>query len=50
VLGALIWKSTGNYRIPFMIGVGLAIIALIATQRLPSNKPAFEPEPEPAVA
>ena len=48
VIGALIWKETGNYRIPFLIGVGLAIVALMATQRLPEFD--SESEFEPAAA
>ena len=42
VTGAYSWKASGDYRIPFFIGVGLAIVAFFATQRLPE---AAEPEP-----
>jgi predicted MFS family arabinose efflux permease len=44
IAGALVWKQTGDYRLPFLIGAGLAVIALLATQKLPKA------EPEPATA
>lgn len=46
VLGAFIWKQTGDYRLPFLIGAGLAFLALIATRRLPAPD-ADVPTPEP---
>ncbi len=35
--GALLWKSTGNYQVPFWVGVGIAAIALVATRWLPQG-------------
>lgn len=55
VTGAYIWKYSGDYRIPFFMGAGLAVVAFFATQKLPSAEPSqvpnaeVEPEPEPAV-
>jgi MFS family permease len=37
ILGAWLWKESGDYRTPFWIGTGLAIVALIATQRIPDH-------------
>ncbi|MBI5706872.1 MAG: MFS transporter [Armatimonadetes bacterium] len=37
IIGALVWKATGNYQMPFFIGVGLAIVALTATLKLPKG-------------
>jgi uncharacterized membrane protein len=42
VTGAYLWKATGDYRVPFFIGVGLAVVALVATQRLPELGPKVE--------
>lgn len=40
ITGALVWKQSGNYQIPFFIGVGLAVVALLATLKMPrSPKP-----------
>lgn len=36
-LGAFFWVRTNNYTIPFWIGVGVAILALIGTQSLPNT-------------
>ncbi len=33
--GALLWKSTGNYQVPFWVGVAIAAVALYATRFLP---------------
>jgi hypothetical protein len=33
--GALLWKATGNYQVPFWVGVAIAAVALITTRRLP---------------
>jgi len=33
--GGLLWKASGNYQIPFWIGVGVALVSLAATRRLP---------------
>lgn len=46
VLGAYLWQKYQNYTIPFWIGVGVACIALYATQFLP--KPELEAEPAAA--
>jgi len=35
--GALLWKSSGNYQLPFWVGVGIAVFSLFATQRLPQG-------------
>ncbi|MEZ0326749.1 MAG: MFS transporter [Fimbriimonas sp.] len=35
--GALLWKSTGNYQVPFWVGVAIAAIALVATRWLPKG-------------
>lgn len=37
ILGAWLWKESGDYRTPFWIGTGLAVVALIATQRIPDR-------------
>jgi len=37
VIGAWAWKVTGNYQVPFVIGAGIALVALIATRFLPSG-------------
>lgn len=37
VLGALLWKHTGNYQYPFWVGVGIAGLSLIATRWLPKH-------------
>jgi predicted MFS family arabinose efflux permease len=42
--GALLWKESGNYQLPFWVGVGIACVSLVATRWLPTGKP------EPAVA
>jgi MFS family permease len=48
--GALLWSATGNYQVPFWVGLFIAAVALVATQRLPhgprpSEAPAqLEPE------
>lgn len=36
-LGAYFWVKTANYTIPFWIGVGVAMLALIGTQALPDT-------------
>ncbi len=33
--GALLWHATNNYQLPFWLGVGIAAISLVATQKLP---------------
>lgn len=33
--GALLWKVSGNYQLPFWVGVFIAVISLFAMQRLP---------------
>jgi predicted MFS family arabinose efflux permease len=38
VTGGLIWKASGNYRLPFLIGVGVALLSLAATQRLAADR------------
>lgn len=35
--GALLWKATGNYQLPFWVGVGIAAISLVATRFLPEG-------------
>lgn len=37
--GALLWKQSGNYQLPFFLGVILAVIALGATQFIPHVQP-----------
>ncbi len=49
VLGALVWKSTGDYRMPFYIGAALALVALGVTQRLPKEEATLEPALESGV-
>jgi MFS family permease len=41
IAGALLWKQSGNYQLPFVLGVGLAVAALIATQKIPHNEAAL---------
>jgi len=36
--GAELWKATGNYQLPFWVGVGIAIVSLFATRWLPQGK------------
>lgn len=36
--GAILWKTSGNYQLPFWVGVGIAIVALITTRWLPVGK------------
>ncbi len=38
VIGAFVWQQTGNYQLPFYMGTGLAVLALIATRRMPEGK------------
>ncbi len=45
-LGAYFWVKTNNYTIPFWIGVGVAILALVGTQSLP-NTPHRPNQPKP---
>jgi hypothetical protein len=33
--GALLWKASGNYQLPFWVGVGIAVFSLFSTQKLP---------------
>ena len=35
VTGGILWKTTGNYQIPFFIGIAVVICSLIATQYIP---------------
>ena len=35
--GALLWTASGNYQLPFWVGVAIAAFALIATRWLPSG-------------
>jgi hypothetical protein len=42
--GAALWSATGNYQVPFWVGVFIAFIALIATRWLPAGpRPAANP-------
>jgi MFS family permease len=41
--GAYLWKVTGNYQLPFWVGVAIAAISLVATRWLPDG-----PVPNPA--
>lgn len=48
-LGAYFWVKTANYTVPFWIGVGVAMLALIGTQALPNephrpNEPKTDPQ------
>ena len=36
--GAALWKATGNYQLPFWVGVGIAIVSLFATRWLPVGR------------
>jgi predicted MFS family arabinose efflux permease len=38
--GAWLWQHTGNYQLPFWVGVGIAIVSLVATRWLPKAKAA----------
>lgn len=38
VIGAVMWTSTGDYHLPFMLGVAVAVVALGATMLLPSGR------------
>jgi MFS family permease len=35
VLGGVLWKTTGQYQIPFLIGIALLFCSLFVTQRIP---------------
>ena len=35
--GAYLWKMSGNYQLPFWVGVALAIVSLIATRFIPAR-------------
>jgi hypothetical protein len=35
--GAYLWKISGNYQLPFWVGVALAIVSLIATRFIPAR-------------
>ncbi|HWD39774.1 MAG TPA: MFS transporter [Fimbriimonas sp.] len=35
--GALLWKESGNYQLPFWVGTGIACVSLIATRWLPAG-------------
>jgi MFS family permease len=35
VTGAYLWKATGNYQLPFWVGVCIASVSLVATRFLP---------------
>jgi len=34
--GALLWRMTDNYQLPFWVGVGIAAVSLVVTRWLPS--------------
>jgi MFS family permease len=36
-LGALLWKASGNYQLPFWVGAGIACASLVATRWLPTG-------------
>jgi hypothetical protein len=36
--GAALWKATGNYQLPFWVGVGIAFVSLVATRWLPEGR------------
>jgi hypothetical protein len=38
VIGAVMWTSTGDYHLPFMLGVAVAVVALGATMLLPRGR------------
>ncbi|MGC8782791.1 MAG: MFS transporter [Armatimonadota bacterium] len=38
VLGGVLWKMLGDYRIPFWIGFGVVFFSLIAVQRIPAPR------------
>lgn len=38
--GSLLWQATGNYHLPFWVGVGISAVSLIATRFLPRGMPA----------
>ncbi|CAN5445615.1 hypothetical protein BH11ARM2_BH11ARM2_37190 [soil metagenome] len=40
--GALLWKASGDYRLPFMVGTLLAVGSLFATMRLPVGRKVVE--------
>ena len=33
--GAYLWSVSGNYQLPFWVGVGIAAVSLVATRWLP---------------
>jgi MFS family permease len=41
--GALLWKSTNNYQVPFWVGVAIAFVSLIATRWLPAGSSTVAP-------
>jgi MFS family permease len=43
-LGAELWVQSGNYQLPFWVGVGIAAVSLVATRWLPGSEPNRIPE------
>ncbi|HSV73009.1 MAG TPA: MFS transporter [Chthonomonadales bacterium] len=48
VTGGMLWSLTGDYRIPFAIGIGVALVSLAATQFIPRAAPPATASPESA--
>lgn len=49
ISGALLWQATGQYQTPFWVAVALAVLALVATQKLPDGpRPVTAPDPRPS--
>jgi MFS family permease len=49
VCGALLWKDSGNYQLPFWVGSGIAAVSLVATRWLPKGAFAAGSEDSDAV-
>jgi MFS family permease len=40
VTGGILWKTLGNFQIPFFIGIAVLIASLVVSRRLPAHLPA----------
>jgi len=49
VTGGALWHHTGDYRLPFVIGIGVALVSLGATQLITAGRRAARTEPAPEV-
>lgn len=50
VTGGVLWKVVGNFRIPFLIGIGVLLLSLDAARRLPALNVSEPLAEEPATS